>query len=268
MLRRQELPGRTALITGSAKGLGKVTALTLAEMGCNIAVNYVNSKAEAELLVEEIRQTNANAVAVRGDVSSAVDVRRMIGEVRASLGEIDILINNAGPFVRERREFADYEEDEIDVLIQGNLTGVLRLDRLVIPGMRSRGWGRIIHFGFGRAGEARGWPHRAVYAAAKVGLVSFTKSLAVEEAGFGITVNMVCPGDIRGDNKERKISEVEGLRDEESPHGRPGAGEDVARVISFLCLPESDYVTGNIIEISGGLDPIRNNVVRGAQEKT
>ena len=110
--------------------------------------------------------------------------------------------------------------------------------------------------GFGRAGEAPAWPDRAVYAAAKTGLVSFVKSVAVEEAPFGITVNMVCPGDIVGENKEKRIGDVSGQRDEETPRGRPGTGEDVARVIRFLCEPESDFVTGNIINVTGGLDVI------------
>ncbi|WP_283653188.1 SDR family oxidoreductase [Paenibacillus sp. RC334] len=103
-------------------------------------------------------------------------------------------------------------------------------------------------------------PHRAVYAAAKVGLVSFTKSLAVEEAPYGITVNMICPGDIRGANKEKSIADVIGLQDKETPRGRPGSGEDIARVIAYLCDEHSDFITGNIMDVSGGLDPIRPTI--------
>jgi 3-oxoacyl-[acyl-carrier protein] reductase len=156
----------------------------------------------------------------------------------------------------------DYKPEDIQYLMNGNLVGTMLLDHRVLPGMRSRQWGRIIHFGFGHASEARSWPHRAVYAAAKVGLVSFTKTLAVEEAASGITVNMICPGDIRGDNKEKSIVDVEGIIDDESPRGRPGTGEDVARMIAFLCLPESDFITGNTIDVSGGLDPIRTHLKR------
>ena len=206
-----ELRGRTALITGSAKGLGKMTALTLAAMGCDIVLNYVNSEREAQLLAQEIEQRHGvRAVAVQADISRQEDVARLAATALAwSLtGSIDILINNAGPFIRERRLFADYEAAAITGLVNGNLLGVMLLDHQVLPGMRRRQWGRIIHFGFGHAGEGRAWPHRAVYAAAKTGLVSFTKTLAVEEAANGITVNMVCPGDIRGLNKERTIAEV------------------------------------------------------------
>ncbi len=255
------LAGRTALVTGSARGLGRMTALRLADLGCDVAVNYVRSERDAAELVERLLATGVRAAAFRADVADPAAPKRLVEEVERAVDTgIDILVNNAGPFMRERRRFADVSEEEAEALLQGNLLGPMRLDRLVLPGMRERRWGRIVHFGFGRAAEARGWPHRAVYAAAKVALVSLTKTLAVEEAPSGITVNMVCPGDIRGDHKEMRIEDVRGLADPESPGQRPGAGEDVARVVAFLCDPSSDYVTGNIVEVSGGFDPIRNYV--------
>lgn len=252
------LRGKIALVTGSAKGLGKRTALTLAGLGCDVAVNYVNSENEAYALTEQLKSMGVRAIAVQADIASRDDNARLVETIERTWGTIDILVNNAGPFVRERRTFDEYELDEIEYLMRGNLLGVMELDRLVLPGMKRKRWGRIIHFGFGRAAEARGWPHRAVYAAAKVGLVSFTKTLAAEQAAGGITVNMVCPGDIRGANKEKRIDEVRHLHDDEFPGVRQGSGEDVARVIAFLCMPESDFLTGNIIEVSGGFDPIRS----------
>lgn len=258
-----ELKGRTALITGSAKGLGKMTALTLAAMGCDIVLNYVTSEREADQLAQELQQRyGVRATAICADISLQDDVARLSEQAMAwsQTGSIDILINNAGPFIRERRLFSDYEAAEIAGLVNGNLLGVMLLDHQLLGGMRVRQWGRIVHFGFGHAGEGRAWPHRAVYAAAKTGLVSFTKTLAVEEAGNGITVNMVCPGDIRGINKERTIEEVSVERDDESPRGRPGSGEDIARVIAFLCLPQSDYMTGNIVDVTGGFDPIKTSI--------
>lgn len=256
---------KVALITGSAKGLGKMTALELAEKGCDIVLTYVNSEAEAQELANTIEAKGVRCSAYKADVTKQDELTALVRDIEERFGGIDILINNAGPFIRERRLFGDYTWDEIHYLLQGNLVGVMLLDHLVLPGMRERGWGRIIHFGFGHAAEARGWPHRAVYAAAKVGLVSFTKTLAVEEAAHGVTVNMICPGDIRGSNKEKRIAEVEHLEDEESPRGRPGTGEDVARVISFLCEPQSDFITGNMMDVSGGLDPIRT-LVKTAKE--
>jgi 3-oxoacyl-[acyl-carrier protein] reductase len=256
------LAGKTALVTGSAKGLGRRTALELAAAGCNVALNYVTSREEAEKLAAEITGMGRKAVAIRADIAQTEEADRLAEEAEERLGGVDILVNNAGPFIRERRLFADYSREDIHYLMNGNLVGTMLLDHRVLPGMRSRGWGRIIHFGFGHAAEARSWPHRAVYAAAKVGLVSFTKTLAVEEAANGITVNMICPGDIRGGNKERSISEVAGVQDEESPRGRPGTGQDVARVIVFLCQPQSDFITGNTIDVSGGFDPIRSTLMK------
>jgi 3-oxoacyl-[acyl-carrier protein] reductase len=256
------LSGRTALVTGSAKGLGRRTALELASSGCNVAINYVTSREEAEKLVDDILAIGRKACAIQADIAKADEADRLVSEVESQLGGVDILVNNAGPFIRERRLFADYKPEDIQYLMNGNLVGTMLLDHRVLPGMRARQWGRIIHFGFGHASEARSWPHRAVYAAAKVGLVSFKKTLAVEEAASGITVNMICPGDIRGDNKEKSIVDVEGIMDDESPRGRPGTGEDVARMIAFLCLPESDFITGNTIDVSGGLDPIRTHLKR------
>lgn len=256
------LTGRTALVTGSAKGLGRRTALELAAAGCDVALNYVASRAEAEQVAEEIARMGRKVAAIRADISSPEEALHLVDEAERLVGGIDILVNNAGPFIRERKLFADYTTADIHYLMNGNLVGTMLLDHRVLPGMRSRGWGRIIHFGFGHAAEARSWPHRAVYAAAKVGLVSFTKTLAVEEAANGITVNMICPGDIRGGNKEKGIADVDGVLDDESPRGRPGTGQDVARVITFLCQPDSDFITGNTIDVSGGLDPIRTNVKR------
>lgn len=252
------LDGKIALVTGSAKGLGKRTAIALAGLGCDVAVNYVHSEREAYELAGRLEASGVRSMAVRADMASRSDNERMIEQIERTWGTVDILINNAGPFVRERRTFDEYELDEIDYLMRGNLLGVMQLDRLVLPGMRRKRWGRIVHFGFGRASEGRGWPHRAVYAAAKVGLVSLTKTLSEEQAAYGVTVNMICPGDIRGDNKEKTIDEVAHLSDAEFPGIRQGSGEDVARAIAFLCMPQSDFLTGSVLEVSGGFDPIRS----------
>lgn len=255
-----ELKGKTALVTGSAKGLGKRTALQLAENGCNLIINYQESELEAEQVKRQIESLGCRAIAVQADITTTAGVDKLAETAESWAGGVDILVNNAGPFVRKRRLFSEYDEETIVRLLHGNLLSVMLLDHRLLPRMRERKWGRIIHFGFGHAGEARAWPHRAVYAAAKTGLVSFTKSLAVEEAPYGITVNLIGPGDIRGVNKERSIDEVEDEYDSESPIGRPGAGEDVARVILFLCERKSAFLTGNVIDVTGGFDPIRANI--------
>jgi 3-oxoacyl-[acyl-carrier protein] reductase len=254
------LKGKTALVTGSAKGLGKRTALQLAEQGCNVVINYYESELEARQVKAQIEQLGVKAIIVQADIATTEGAAKLADAAEQWAGGVDILVNNAGPFVRKRRLFSEYDEETIIRLLHGNLLGVMLLDHRLLPGMRERKWGRIIHFGFGHAGEARAWPHRAVYAAAKTGLVSFTKSLAVEEAPHGITVNLIGPGDIRGINKERSIAEVEEEYDKESPIGRPGAGEDVARVVLFLCDKNSNFLTGNVIDVTGGFDPIVANI--------
>ncbi|QKG83731.1 SDR family oxidoreductase [Kroppenstedtia pulmonis] len=245
-----------ALVTGSSGGLGRMSALLLAEAGWDIAIHYRNSKEQAEQLLQEVHDRGQTAYVFQGDVCDAAQARNVVNQAAKRFGRLDALVHAVGPFMRERRLFADYRPEEIDYMVDGNLKSALHTVHAALPVMRREGNGRIILFGFGRSGEAPAWPDRTAYASAKTGLVSLTKSLAVEEAPYGITVNMVCPGDIVGENKEKRIDEVRDHRDEETPLGRPGAGEDVARVIRFLCDRDSDFVTGNIIQVTGGLDVI------------
>jgi 3-oxoacyl-[acyl-carrier protein] reductase len=251
------LSKQVVLLTGGAKGLGRHMALTLAAAGYRVAFTYRTSECEASALTKQIEAAGGEALALQADISRSDELSPLVERVIQLYGHIDILINNAGPFTRQRRKFSEYDQSEIHYLINSNMIAAMELDLLVLPGMRERGFGRIIHFGFAHASETRAWPHRAVYAAAKVGLLSFTKTLAVEEAEYGITVNMVCPADIKGVNKHRSIAEVSGEIDEESPRIRPGSGEDVSRMVHFLLQPESDFITGSIIDVSGGMDPIR-----------
>lgn len=247
---------RVAVVTGSSRGLGKKTALTLAESGFCVAVNYRSSPEAAQVVVDRVRAGGGEAIAVQADVTKRCDIERLVSTVVDTWGRIDVLVNNAGPFIRERKRLIDVSGEEVDLLLDGNLRSAIDVIREVLPYMRRQQWGRVVQFGFGRAGEAPAWPDRAVYAAAKVALVSLTKSLAVEEAPYGITVNMICPGDIVGDNKEKAIADVRHIKDEETPRGRPGTGEDVARVVRFLCEDDADFFTGNVLNVTGGLDVI------------
>ncbi len=157
---------------------------------------------------------------------------------------------------------ADYEIKEWDYLINGNLNAVFYLSNLLIPYMRKQKWGRIITVGFDRVESAPGWIYRSAFAAAKSGLASLTKTIALEEAEHGITANMVCPGDIIGEWKEREIMESLKEKDDSVPVGRPGTGEDVSRVISFLADENSSFITGSVIPVTGGKD-VLGKVYRG-----
>ena len=195
------------------------------------------------------------SIAIKADIASEPELYSLVDQTEERLGSVDILVNNAGPFIRERRLFSEYSRDEIVHMVNGNLTGVMLLDHRVLPAMREKN-GAHHPLWFRACREARAWPQRSAYAAAKVGLVSFTKTLAVEEGPYGITVNMICPG-ISAVLTKKTIDEVSGIQDGLTPRGRSGSGEDVARVIEYLCLDKSDFITGNIMDISGGLDPIR-----------
>ena len=256
---------RVALVTTS-KGIGRAIARALASDGCDIAVAYNADRTAANACVAELKGLGANAEAFQADVCRADQCQQLVDSVIARFERLDILVNAVGPFTRDRTLFGDYSVERIRNVLEGNLFSAMALDSLALPYLRAGKAGRIIHFGFGRAGETPAWPQRAVYAAAKAGLVSLTKSLSVEESRNLITVNMVCPGEIKGNAKEQLIAHARGLIDDENPGMRPGTGEDVARVVVFLCRAESDYITGTVIDVAGGLDPIRPLHSRLAKE--
>jgi 3-oxoacyl-[acyl-carrier protein] reductase len=249
------LNNKVALITGSSTGLGKRTALELARQGIDVVINYRTNRVKALDLARELeRDYPVRALAVQGDVSNPEHCRAMVEQVIAAFGRVDILINNAGPYIPERKKMADYELDEWTAMINGNLTSVFYLSKLVIPYMRQNRWGRIVNFGFDRADSAPAWMFRSAFAAAKVGLVSLTRTLALEEAEHGITVNMVCPGDITHEWKEASIADVQSVPSAGTPVGRVGTGEDIARTIAFFCQEASDFITGTVLAVTGGKD--------------
>lgn len=246
---------KTALITGGAAGLGKRTAIQLAEKGIQLVINYRRSEEDACKLVQYLNEKyNTKNIALRADISKAEDCRMLAAEAQKFAETIDILIHNAGPYVHERKRMTDYSEEEWNYIINGNLNAVFYLSRLLIPNMRKQKWGRIITIGFDRVETAPGWIYRSAFAAAKSGLASLTRTIALEEAENGITANMVCPGDITDEWKEKNIADALIIKDEDSPVGRPGTGEDISRVISFLVEDDSSYITGSVIHITGGKD--------------
>ena len=250
---------RTALITGSASGLGRVAAERLAQDGYSIITTYLHNKERAEAFMHELAgKYDISAVAVPYDATKREAHGNLLHECKQISSCIDILVHNAGPYIQERKTMADYTEEEWEYMIQGNLTSMFLLARGLIPSMRQNGWGRIITMGFDQSNTAPGWKYRSAFAAAKSGLTSLTKTLAIEEAEYGITVNMVCPGDIIHPYKEMTHPE-RNTEIEQVPVGRPGTGADIARVISFLCEEDSDFITGAVIPVTGGQDVLSKN---------
>lgn len=248
------MANKTALITGSASGLGRVTASRLAKDGFNIITTYKSSGKRAEDFMKELtREYGIKTSTFQYDVTSPKDHTALIQQCVNEFGGIDIFVHNAGPYIQERKNLIDYTYEEWEYILHGNLSSMFYLVKSIIPYMREQNWGRIITMGFDQSDKAPGWRHRSAFAAAKTGLTSLTKTLALEEAEYGITVNMVCPGDITDPWKEMQDIPEE-AKSSTVPVGRPGIGGDIARVISFLCSDESDFITGTVIPITGGQD--------------
>ncbi|MEH7075391.1 SDR family oxidoreductase [Neobacillus drentensis] len=245
---------KTVLITGGASGIGKRTALYLAEKGYQLAINYRKSNSEAIALANELTERfGTKNIAIQGDVANKEDCIRIVNETLSVHQNVDVLVHNAGPYIHERKKLAEYSFDEWDYIVQGNLSSVFYLTKLVLPSMRKQKWGRILTFGYDRVETSPGWIFRSAFAAAKTGLASLTRTIALEEAEHGITANMICPGDIVNEWKESNIEDAMAVLGN-TPIGRHGTGEDIARVIAFLIDEKSDFITGSIIPITGGLD--------------
>jgi 3-oxoacyl-[acyl-carrier protein] reductase len=242
---------RVAFITSAAKGLGHATVKSLLRAGWDVCLTYGNSVEEAHLLEVEARRLNRRLLTLRVDLLDKSAVTDAVLQCLAEFSRIDALIHNFGPFVFERVALAEYDDDMWQRMFDGNLHNFFWMYRLVIEGMRERAFGRFITIGYDGAGDAVGWRYRSAYAAAKAGLASLTRSVAREERQNGITANMVCPGDIRGANKMKMIDEV---RESTSPLGRSPVGEDVARMIVWLCDEDSQQLNGTVTEVTGGYD--------------
>ena len=247
---------RHALITAGSKGLGRKVTEKLLEKGYSVTINYRNDKSGIEDLLTNFSHMQDKIHIVKGDVTKKEDIERMIKLTYERFGRIDFLISNAGPYIFERKKLVDYDETEWYEMMDGNLHSIFHFLKKTIPIMRNQQFGRIITYGFQGADSAPGWIYRSAYSAAKVGVVSLTKTVALEEAENGITANMVCPGNILGDMKEASIHESRLRKDSDTPIGRSGTGEDIARIIAFLCEDDSDMITGSVIEVTGGLDVI------------
>jgi 3-oxoacyl-[acyl-carrier protein] reductase len=244
-----ELAGRVALVTGGVRRIGLAIALELAKRGAAIVVNARTSRDEAAEAVRAIEAVGGTARAMLADVTDEKAVVGMVEAIAGDLGNVDILVNNAA----DRREsaFAEMTFADWRAIMAVVLDGAFLCSRAVIPGMVAEGWGRIVNIGgvTAHAGATR----RAHVVSAKAGLVGLTKALAVEFSGHGITVNCVVPGKIGG---ARSATSGPGGAIPCGGHplvGREGTPEDVAGMVALLCGPGRGYITGQAIQVSGGI---------------
>ncbi|MCJ2555386.1 MAG: SDR family oxidoreductase [Candidatus Thermoplasmatota archaeon] len=239
---------RVSLVTGASRGIGRATAIRLAEDGYDVAVNYLRQGDAARDVVDRIEQAGRRSLAIRADVASRDEVRRMVGEAAEALGPVSVLVNNAG--IYQRVTVDQMEPDRWERTLSVNLSGAFHTIQAVLPAMRQEGWGRIVNVS-SQLG-VRGTDHGADYAASKAGLLGLTKAVALEVAREGITVNAVAPGTIETDIIRNYSKEEREIRNRRIPVGRVGLPEEVASMVSYLASEEARYITGATLHVNGG----------------
>lgn len=241
------LSAQVAIVTGASRGIGRATALALASTGVKVVVNYAQSSAAADAVVQAIQQAGGTAIAVKADVSKSEEVENLIQETQKQWGRVDILVNNAG-IARDtlllRMKLEDWQ-----AVIDLNLTGVFLTTKVVSKLMLKQKSGRIINIT--SVAGLMGNPGQANYSAAKAGVIGFTKTVAKELASRGVTVNAVAPGFIATDmTHDLKADEILKF----IPLARYGQPEEVAGMIRFLAIdPAAAYITGQVFNVDGGM---------------
>jgi 3-oxoacyl-[acyl-carrier protein] reductase len=247
-----DLTGKVAIVTGAGSGIGYATGVALSACGAAVAINFHRNESGAEALRNEIVTAGGRAITIRADVTLPGDVESLVRNTVDEFGAIDVLVNNAGSLI-ERLRIRELTEERWDEVIDLNLKSAFLCSKAVVPLMIEKKSGSIINLTSiaGRTGGGLGAIH---YAAAKGGIISFTKGLAKELAPFGIRVNAVSPGVIDTPYHEQfSTPEMMKVNVNATPLGRIGTAEEVAKVIAFLASDAASYVVGETIEVNGGM---------------
>jgi NAD(P)-dependent dehydrogenase (short-subunit alcohol dehydrogenase family) len=246
---KTDLAGKTALVTGASKGIGKGIALELARAGCDVAVNYRSDRAGAEATVAEIEALGRRAFALHADVGIGADAATMFGEVFRRFERLYIHVNNAG--VQTFKPLLDLEEEEWDRVIDTNLKGCFLCTKLAARHMKERGGGRIVNIGSGC--NKAPFPNLVSYTASKGGIEMFTKAAAIELGKYGVTVNCVAPGAVEIERTKQETGDYAAIWSKLTPIPRIGTTADVAHTVGFLVSDEASFITGQTIWVDGGL---------------
>lgn len=244
------LDGRVALVTGGARGLGRIIAETLAEAGASVALTARSGESAAKAAAEIASQFGAKTLGLSADVVKATDVQKAVADTVAAFGPVDVLVNNAG--INIRGPIETLGEDDWDAVIDTNLKGAWLACRAVVPSMKQRRWGRILNLSSMMASISM--PDRTPYSASKGGMSAMTKSLALELAPFGVTVNNLCPGPFATEINTPLLNdpEVNARVVGKIPMARWGKPEELGPIALFLCAEASSFVTGADFTIDGG----------------
>ncbi len=240
---------KCALITGATRGIGKQIAITLAKQGYNIALNYRKENEELENTKKEIEEIGVQVIAVKGDVANFEECENFVKQVIERFGQIDVLVNNAG--ITKDMLLMRMKKEDFEQVIDTNLVGTFNVTKNVVPYMMKARYGRIINISSvvgisGNAGQTN-------YSASKAGIIGFTKSLAKEIASRNILVNAVAPGFIETNMTDVLKDDVKQEIAKNIPLKRMGTAQDVANVVKFLASDDSSYITGQVINVDGGM---------------